>query len=71
MLARLDAGDLDSDAALRAVVADLRDHDVVDEARAMARRCADEAAAELEALPAGEVRDALAAFATMLVDRMA
>ena len=71
VLARLDAGDLDSDAALRAVVAELRDHDVVDEARAMARRWADEAAAELEALPAGEVRDALAAFATMLVDRMA
>ena len=71
VLARLDAGDLDSDAALRAVVAELRGHDVVDEARAMARRWADDAAAELDVLPAGEVRDALAAFATMLVDRMA
>ena len=71
IVARLGAEELRSDAALRAVVAELREHDAVEEARRMARRWADEAKAELAPLPAGEIRDALEAFAGLLVDRMA
>ncbi|NCD19228.1 MAG: polyprenyl synthetase family protein [Actinobacteria bacterium] len=61
--------DLD-DAALARVVADLRAHPVVEDARAMARAWADDAVAELDALPRGEVRDALEEFAVLLVDRL-
>ncbi|MDX5398828.1 MAG: polyprenyl synthetase family protein, partial [Actinomycetes bacterium] len=53
--------DLD-DAALARLVADLRAHPVVEDARAMARAWADDAVAELDALPRGEVRDALEEF---------
>lgn len=62
---------LTSDETLTDVVALLRRHEVVDEARTMARHWADEAKAALAVLPAGEVRDALEAFAGMLVERMA
>jgi heptaprenyl diphosphate synthase len=68
ILARLGT-DLD-DAALARVVADLRAHPVVEDARAMARAWADDAVAELDALPRGEVRDALEEFAVLLVDRL-
>ncbi|MGM0385078.1 MAG: polyprenyl synthetase family protein, partial [Actinomycetota bacterium] len=68
ILARL-ATELDG-SALDQVVADLRDHPVVEEARAMARAWADDAVAELGALPEGEVRDALEQFAVLLVDRL-
>jgi len=59
-----------NDATLADVVAELRDHPVVDEARDMARRWSDDAVAELAALPPGEVRLALEDFAVLLVDRL-
>lgn len=61
--------DLD-DAALAEVVADLRVHPVVEDARTMARGWADAAVRELAALPEGEVRAALEEFANLLVDRL-
>nr|WP_079573231.1 polyprenyl synthetase family protein [Krasilnikoviella flava] len=68
LLARLD-GDLSDDAALAAVVEDLRAHDVLAETRALAVRGAREAAQELEPLPDGSVKDALADLAGALADR--
>jgi len=70
LVARLD-GDLSDDGALSAVVADLRAHDVLAQTRALAGRWAREAAAELEPLPAGPVKEALADLATALADRTA
>nr|WP_250506584.1 polyprenyl synthetase family protein [Bowdeniella massiliensis] len=64
-------GDLSSDRALSDVVARLRVHPVVDEARELARSWADDAVAELDGLPASLVKDALADFAVLLVNRMA
>lgn len=64
------AGDLSSDEALTAVVDALRDHEVVEETRIMARDWADKAVAELEPLPDGEAKEALKAFAHLMVDRM-
>jgi heptaprenyl diphosphate synthase len=63
--------DLSSDAALDEAVAALRVHTVVDETRAQAVRWANEAVELLAPLPAGAVKDALAAFAESLVDRSA
>ncbi|WP_402462082.1 polyprenyl synthetase family protein [Isoptericola aurantiacus] len=68
LLARLD-GDLSDDAALAAVVADLRDHPVLAQTRELAGRWAREAAAELEPLPEGSVRTAFADLASALADR--
>ncbi|GAA4725218.1 polyprenyl synthetase family protein [Isoptericola chiayiensis] len=68
LLARLD-GDLSDDAALAAVVADLREHAVLAETRELAVRWAREAAAELEPLPDGPVKEALTDLATALADR--
>ncbi|MPV37764.1 polyprenyl synthetase family protein [Georgenia subflava] len=70
VLDRLGADELASDDALRAVVADLRDHEVVDQARGLAEHWAHEAVAELAPLPASPVKDALGAFAGLLVDRL-
>lgn len=70
LLARLD-GDLTSDEALAAVVADLRAHDALARTRELAARWAREAADELTTLPAGPVRDALDSFARALADRAA
>ena len=61
--------DLSSDVALDEAVAALRVHAVVDETRAQALQWASEAVALLAPLPAGAVKDALAAFAESLVDR--
>ncbi|WP_324649532.1 polyprenyl synthetase family protein [Georgenia sp. H159] len=63
--------DLGSDAALRAAVEELRDHEVLEEARELARRWARDAVAELEPLPDGTVKDALTDFAGLMVDRLA
>jgi heptaprenyl diphosphate synthase len=71
VLERLRAEELASDEALRAVVADLRDHEVVGQARELAEQWARDAVAELDPLPASPVKDALAAFAGLLVDRLA
>ncbi len=65
------ASDLDSDATLGAVVRELRGHEVLEEARDLARRWADDAVAELAPLPDGTVKDALTAFAGLMVDRLA
>ncbi|WP_043501022.1 polyprenyl synthetase family protein [Georgenia sp. SUBG003] len=71
VLERLRADELASDDALRAVVQDLRDHDVVDQARELAETWARDAVAELGPLPDSPVKEALAAFAGLLVDRLA
>ena len=62
-------GDLSDDAALAAVVATLRDHEVVAETRARAVALAHDAVRVLAPLPAGPVKDALVSFADALVDR--
>lgn len=64
------AGDLSSDEALAEVVAALREHDVVEETRQMAREWAADAIAECDALPEGEAKTALVSFAHLMVDRM-
>src|SRR5690606_18185341 len=65
--------DLDSDDEdVRASTLErLREHDVLDEARAMARRWAADAVGELDALPDSAAKRALAAFSGLLVDRLA
>lgn len=63
--------DLSDDDALAEVVARLREHPVVEDVRAQARRWADEAVAALEPLPETTARRALEAFAGLLVDRLA
>ncbi|WP_098465103.1 polyprenyl synthetase family protein [Isoptericola jiangsuensis] len=68
LLARLD-GDLSDDAALAAVVADLRGHAVLAGTRELAHRWAREAAAELAPLADGPVKQAFADLAEMLADR--
>lgn len=70
VLAGLDA-DLEADEPLRRVVTLLRDHEVLDEARGLAHRWAQDAVAELAPLPDGVVKDALATFAGVMVDRFA
>ncbi|ACQ81459.1 Polyprenyl synthetase [Beutenbergia cavernae DSM 12333] len=70
VLERLD-GDLSDDAALDAVLAELRAHDVLDEARDLARAWAADAVAELDGLPDSPVKRALAVFASLVVDRLA
>ncbi|MFC4554451.1 polyprenyl synthetase family protein [Georgenia faecalis] len=70
VLARL-GEDLRSDAALGRVVAELRDHEVVVEARELATRWAHDAVAELAPLPDGRTKDALVSFAGVMVDRLA
>ena len=62
-------GDLSDDAVLADVAKVLAAHRVTDEARAEAVRRADDAVAALGRLPAGPVRDALAAFARTVADR--
>lgn len=64
------AGDLSSDDVLHEVVDALRGHEVVEETRQMARDWAQRSVAELEPLPEGEVKEALRAFAHLMVDRM-
>lgn len=68
LLAAID-GDLTSDARLAEVVAALGRHSVVDETSEKARSWGDEAIAAIAGLPAGEVKDALVAFADALVSR--
>src|SRR5690606_4283605 len=65
------ASDLGSDSALRAAVEQLRDHDVLEEARELARQWARDAVAELAPLPEGTVKEALKDFAGLMVDRLA
>jgi len=64
-------GDLSSDETLARAVAALREHEVVQETRALAQHWALEAKEILAPLPAGSVKDALVQFADALVDRAA
>lgn len=63
--------DLDDDAALEAAIMALRAHPALEQARLIAQQWAQDAISELDALPRGDVRDALATFASALVDRTA
>lgn len=70
LLARID-GDLGDDAVLADVVAELSAHPVVEETAELARRWSREAAAAIDKLPPGPVKDALDDFAEALVARAA
>ena len=63
--------DLSSDEALSAVVEALREHPVLTQTLELARQWADDAVAALAPLPNSEAKDALEAFALMMVDRAA
>ena len=63
-------GDLSSDEALASVVKQLRNHDVLEETRELARTWANDAVATLAPLPKGEAKTALEAFANLMVDRL-
>ena len=65
------AGDLSSDEALAGVVEQLRTYDVLEETCELSRRWASDAVDTLEALPKGEAKTALVAFANLMVDRLA
>lgn len=67
----LDNKDLTEGDNLATVVGLLRNHDVVDETRALAHGWIDSALTHLAGLPEGEVREAFEAFAHAMVDRMA
>ena len=62
--------DLSSDEALASVVEQLRNHDVLEETRELARTWASDAIAALAPLPKGEAKTALEAFANLMVDRL-
>lgn len=70
ILEMLDQG-VSSDEALAEVVQALRRHPVLQETRALARAWADRAIGYLEPLPDSDAKDALEAFALMMVDRAA
>ncbi len=64
-------GDLSSDESLAEVVGLLSVHPVVDETRELARSWAERAVSFLAPLPDSEAKDALEAFALLMVDRAA
>lgn len=64
-------GDLESDESLAEVVGLLSTHPVIGETRERARAWADRALAQLEGLPDTEAKNALEAFALLMVDRAA
>ncbi|MDD7384630.1 MAG: polyprenyl synthetase family protein [Actinomycetaceae bacterium] len=64
-------GDLSSDEALADVVGMLRAHPVMEQTQAIAEQWLARAEVELEAVPEGEVRDALLQFGRMSVQRVA
>ena len=63
--------DLSDDAALDSVVACLREHDVLAQTSDLARQWSARAVGAISRLPAGDVKDALVAFADALVARAA
>lgn len=63
------AGDV-GDEAVEKSVSLLREHQVMEEVRDLARTWSDEAVASLDAIPEGEVRNGLNAFARLMVDRI-
>ncbi|PWD50532.1 geranylgeranyl pyrophosphate synthase [Serinibacter arcticus] len=64
-------GDLSSDEALEAVVARLREHPVMEQAREMAREHARDAVAQLAPIEESPAKDALREFAQLVVERLA
>ena len=70
LLALLDS-DLSDDAVLADAVAQLREHEVLEQTRARARAWEQQALDALAVLPAGPVRSALETFTHSLVDRSA
>ena len=64
-------GDLSSDEALAAVVARLREHQVVTQTRKLAHEWCESALECIADLPEGEAKQALIAFAHLMVDRVA
>ncbi len=68
LLARID-GNLDDDAVLAAVVADLAAHPVLDETSVRAREWAHKAVDSVAGLPDGDVKEAFASFADAMVAR--
>lgn len=58
------------DEAVEKSVSLLREHQVMEEVRDLARTWSDEAVASLDAIPEGEVRNGLNAFARLMVDRI-
>ncbi len=63
--------DLQSDETLAEVVSLLREHSVIGRTRALARDWADDALQALDHLPESEAKEALVAFAMLMVDRAA
>ena len=63
--------DLSSDEALAQLVVLLREHDVVEETRELARQWCARALECVEPLPEGDAKKALVAFAHLMVDRVA
>ena len=63
------AGDV-GDEAVEKSVSLLREHQVMEEVRDLARTWSDEAVASLDAIPEGEVRNGLNACARLMVDRI-
>lgn len=70
LLSDLD-GDLSSDAVLADVLARLREHEVVVQARELAQQWSARAVAELEPVPDSMAKRGLVAFADLLADRLA
>ncbi|WP_438822265.1 polyprenyl synthetase family protein [Kineococcus terrestris] len=66
----LDSGRLDEDAVLAEAVDRLREHPATAAARRAAREWAERATGHLVAVPAGAARDALAAYAATVADRV-
>ena len=67
----LENSDLDSDEALAELVANLRQHPVMDETRRMAQEWVADGVALLDVVPSGEIREGLEEFARQAVDRTA
>lgn len=66
---RLLDGDLSSEESLATVVGMLRRHPVMEQTRTLARQWADEAIDALEPIPPSEAKEALVAFAELMVNR--
>ncbi|MDO5727049.1 MAG: polyprenyl synthetase family protein [Bowdeniella nasicola] len=71
ILRQLSIDDLSADDPLANVVAQLRTHPVIDQARALAQSWVDAAVAEIAPLPQTDVKTALTDFAHLIVNRMA
>ena len=69
MILEMLEGDLSSDESLAVLVGALKEHEVLEETRQLARAWADRAVGFLDPLPGSDAKDALVAFAMLMVDR--